>query len=386
MKKPTPKKLSNSVVKNLPVPEKYDHVQGDSEITGLKVRVTKNGTKTFYLYYKFGGRSRKYRIGKFGDIGVPEARDVAKKLHARIELGEDPQETLQTEKKRQKVEKASKLSTFLVEHYYPYAEKHQKAPWRTRQILEDNFEHLMDKRLDQITPWLMDKWQKKQLDRDIKPSTINRATTAIKAVLNKGVEWGIIKENPLGKRKRLKVDDGKRVRFLDADEEKRLYEALATRTGHLPVIVKVMLNTGARPGEVLTLRWRMVDFIGKQVTFDAAFTKTSKTRVVPLNKAALKTLKKWQKASDGEGEWVFPGGDGKHITTIQKGFNKLLMDAKIDNFTPRDCRHVFASNLVMSGIDLYTVSELLGHSSIEMTKIYAHLSSDHLSKAVAVLG
>ena len=171
-KKPKPVKLSNSVVKSLPIPEKYDKVQGDTVITGLKVRITKNGTKTFYLYYKFDGINRKYRIGKFGDIGVPEARDVAKKLHARIELNEDPQGTLQSEKKQQKVEKASKLKTFLDEKYYPHAEKHQKSPGRTKQILTANFPHLMNKRMDQITPWLMDKWQKERLDKGIKPSTI----------------------------------------------------------------------------------------------------------------------------------------------------------------------------------------------------------------------
>lgn len=68
--------------------------------------------------------------------------------------------------------------------------------------------------LDQINLWVMDKWQKEQLGRDIKPSTINRTTTAIKAALNKGVEWGIIKENPLGKRKSLKVDKRGMVRCL----------------------------------------------------------------------------------------------------------------------------------------------------------------------------
>lgn len=206
MKKPI--KLTNAIVKGLPIPDKGDLVQGDSVITGLKVRIIKTGTRTFYLYYKFDGKNRKYRIGKFGDIGVPEAREVSKKLQARIALGEDPQETLRSEKKQRKVERASKIKTFLNEKYFPYAEEHQKTPGRTKQILNTNFGYLMDKQLDQITPWIMDKWQKDRLAKGIKPSTINRATTAIKAVLNKAVEWKIIRENPLGKRKRLKVVNG----------------------------------------------------------------------------------------------------------------------------------------------------------------------------------
>lgn len=385
MKKPTPMKLSNSVVKDLPTPERHDLIQGDTSITGLKVRVTRTGTKTFYLYYKHKstGKQRKYRIGKFGDIGVPEAREAAKRLHARIELGEDPQGELLTNRQQQKAEKASKLRTFLEEKYYPYAERHQKAHWRTKQILTANFDFLMEKRMDQITPWLMDKWQREQLHRGIKPSTINRATTAIKAVLNKAVEWDVIKASPLGRRKRLKVDGRGVVRWLSDEEEKRLYKVLATRKGHLPVIVTVLLNTGARPKEAFTLKWEDVDFQRREITLHAAFTKTGQTRRVPLNDAATAVLKKWKEESGSD--WVFPGDDGEHITTINKGWKKVLKDAGITNFRLYDCRHTFASKLVMRGVDLYTVAELLGHSSIEMTKVYAHLSQDHLSQAVSVL-
>jgi site-specific recombinase XerD len=62
-----------------------------------------------------------------------------------------------------------------------------------------------------------------------------------------------------------------------------------------------------------------------------------------------------------------------------------MREARIENFRWHDLRHTFASRLVMAGIDLYTVSKLLGHHSIKMTERYAHLAPDHLQRAVDAL-
>jgi site-specific recombinase XerD len=66
-------------------------------------------------------------------------------------------------------------------------------------------------------------------------------------------------------------------------------------------------------------------------------------------------------------------------------WDKLLKEAGIKDFRLYDLRHNFASQLVMRGVDIYTVSKLLGHSKVEMTKVYAHLSDDHLQLAVNAL-
>jgi len=74
--------------------------------------------------------------------------------------------------------------------------------------------------------------------------------------------------------------------------------------------------------------------------------------------------------------------DGSKISSIKKAFRRLLERLHIPNASLHTLRHTFASNCVMNGVDLYTVKELLGHSSIKTTEIYAHLSSQFKQAAI----
>lgn len=390
--------LSNAWIKNAPPPDKGDRIQGDSKRKGLKVRITANGTKTFYFYYKAkNGRQGKYRIGECYDaekapdgISLSDARKDAEKLAAKVRLGGDPQaEKVEAriqrreDKKKAVKNRVATLSVFLEEKYYPWAEGNQKSLWNTKAIMKRNFSHLNSKRMDQITIWDIDKWQKAQLDRGIQRSTINRAVTALKAVLNKAVELDVIERNPIAGRKGKKPDKKGVIRWLSEDEEQRLYKAITHRTGHLPVIITLLLNTGARPKEIFTLRWENVDLVNRSITLEAAFTKTGQTRYIPLNDTAYNALSNWK----SDGEWVFPGvKPDTHIVSINKGWGFIKQEAKITNFRLYDLRHSFASKLVRNGVSIYEVAELLGHSAVEMTKIYAHLDDQTLRNAVAKVG
>ena len=84
------------------------------------------------------------------------------------------------------------------------------------------------------------------------------------------------------------------VRYLHDDERIRLYEQLGKMTGYMPVIVKLLLNTGCRSSEIYLLEWREVNFKLKQITVLAENAKTKKTRHVPLNKTAVLLLETWR--------------------------------------------------------------------------------------------
>jgi integrase len=153
----------------------------------------------------------------------------------------------------------------------------------------------------------------------------------------------------------------------------------------LEPIVLLAMNTGMRRGEILSLRWENVSFDTKTLTVQFEHAKSGKTRHIPLNGEALRTLQNWQ-TDTGDTGIVFKGQNGNAMTDVGKGWEKLLDDAGITNFRFHDLRHHFASKLVMASVDLNTVRELLGHGDLAMTLRYAHLAPEHKAAAVNLIG
>lgn len=375
------KTLTNTSISKLEI-KPSEYVVSDTEFKKLKIRVTPAGNKTFYLFWKKHGKLNKYRIGRFGEIGIPAARKAAEKLLAKIALDENPQADRNANRISEKQSAGAVLRSFLDNHYYPWCDQHQKVPQRTRQIIEYNFKSFLNIKMGLISKAKLDNWSKGKLAKGINPKTINRASTALVSALNKAVEWEIINSNPLSGRKRLKTDKNGVVRWLTDEEKTRLCKALESRDGHIALLIPLLLNTGARPSEALSLTWDNVDLKNNRLTLQAAFTKTGQTRYIPINDKLLKILS----AQESKTGFLFPNANGSgHIVTVQKSWGTLKRAAKLKNFRLYDCRHSFASSLIMKGADIYAVSELLGHSSLDMTRIYAHLSPKYLKSTVDIL-
>jgi integrase len=244
--------------------------------------------------------------------------------------------------------------------------------------------------------------------------TINRAVQRLHALLARAVEWEVLEKHPFSGLKPLRHDKSGRVRYLTADEETQLREALlgreaklreardrfnAWRTArgrhalprraeefvdYLRPVVLVALNTGLRRGEILQLEWKDVDLDGKWITVSGAIAKNGQTRRVPLNAEAVAILQAWRqfRSRRASAARVFPGSDGEGLQRIDKAWRSLIEIAGIEKFRFHDLRHYFASRLVQSGIDLNTLRELMGHADITMVLRYAHMSPDRLAMAV----
>lgn len=404
------RKLSNSTVSALR-PEAARYEVTDSEIPGLKLRVSPSGAMTYALIYRnLEGKKVRYTIGRHGAITPAQARKLALAKLAQVRLGEDPQE-----EKRQRRRQAAipTLGDFIEKQYLPWFKSHYKG--RSTKSTLDQFESLHSDRLDQLTAWKLEKWRKGKLDSGIKPGTCNRHLAALKAALSRAVEWGLLTDNPAAGLKSLKEDDRAIVRYLSADEEKRLraamiarddrlregrrsgnawrqargYESLPTKDDghpdHLTPMVLLSINTGMRQGEVFNLVWPDVDLSRAMIAVRGATAKSGKTRHIPLNTEALDVLQSWRRQRPDASGYVFPGRQGGRLNNVKKAWQGLLVAAKIKAFRWHDMRHHFASKLVMAGVDINTVRELLGHSDIKMTLRYAHLAPEHKAAAVARL-
>ena len=408
-------KITARLVKSLaPHTEPYEVF--DTDLAGFILRVQPSGYMRYYLAYRTpDGHRNRLRLGRVDALSVAQARDLALKHAARVVTGEDVQATKQKAREQVHNAKMQTLSGFLEHKYGPWllAER----PERRRSVetlarLQHNFTDLLERPLQDITPWVIEKWRAEQRKRGKAKSTINRDLTVLRSVLSKAVMWKIIEIHPLEALKPLKVDTHGTIRYLSNMEERRLREALDQRDmqirttrnrgnawrrargytemptlenhaygDHLTPMVLLSLNTGIRRGELFGMRWADVNFQTKTLLVRGETAKSGQTRHIPLNTEALQVLIAWHQQTPGEG-YVFPGKAGKRLDNVRKAWAGVLKAADIHGFRWHDMRHNFASRLVMAGVPLNTVRELLGHTTPAMTLRYAHLAPDHKAEAV----
>jgi Site-specific recombinase XerD len=214
--------------------------------------------------------------------------------------------------------------------------------------------------------------------KEVSPATVNRELACLKCMFNRAIEWGKIKDSP-AKTVKLFRENNKRLRYLEKEE---IVKLLANCNKYLKAMVILALNTGMRRGEILGLKWHDIDF--RRGIIYLLDTKNGEKREIPMNEQVKTALIRTNKHPDSP--HIFCRADGKPYRDIRKSFFTALKKAGIINFRFHDLRHTFASQLVMSGVDLNTVRELLGHKSLKMTLRYSHLSPDHKKRAVDILG
>jgi integrase len=335
---------------------------------------------------------------------------------AEVADGVDVYELRKADKRAAARAKVSTLGAFMKDQYEGWARAHLKSGAFAISRIKADFGDWYSRPMTEITPFLAENWRKAQVRDGKKPRTVNRDLQRLQSVLTKAKQLGVIDQNPLAGIKPLRFDKSGRVRYLSAKESEALRSALTKRedklraardrfnkwreerglkllprrteefVDHLRPMTLLALNTGLRRGEIFQLRWSDLDEKQKLLTVRGEGAKSGQTRRVPLNDEALSTLQAWrsQLGEPVAESLIFPGRTGQ-LTRIDTAWESLMKLAKIKDFRFHDCRHDFASRLVMAGIPLNTVRELLGHASLEMTLRYGHLAPQHLHTAVANL-
>lgn len=201
-------------------------------------------------------------------------------------------------------------------------------------------------------------------------------------MFNKVVEWEMVDEDILKRIRKVKPlrDDGKRLRYLSKEECQALVNACDT---HLKPIAITALNTGMRRGEILGLKWdEHIDLKHGFILLNK--TKNGERREIPINDTLRSVFQGLTRRLDVSYVFYDPI-TGNPYQDVKRSFKTALKKVKIQDFHFHDTRHTFASHLVMAGVDITTVSRLLGHKSLTMTLRYAHLAPAHMQKAVNIL-
>lgn len=273
----------------------------------------------------------------------------------------------------------------LVAKFLKHVEDH-KAPgtleYYTYHCRANLVPFLLDRPAHQITREDVEAYVAKRRS-EVHPRTANKELTTLRTVLAFGIRAGHLRENPAAGVAKLRSSKKREIRFLDAVEIDRFLEHCPAR---LYPLFLVAFDTGARKSELFNLRWEDVDLkrgvlrIQSRGDFE---TKNYKSRAVPLTERVIRCLKDM---GSGEG-LLFPSArsEGGVFTDIRVSLESIAAKAGVARFTVHDARHSYASALVREGLDLRSVQELLGHTSLASTLIYAHLAPDHLERARAIL-
>ena len=394
-------KLTQSRINSFPIPDKRTDVR-DELVTGLVLRLEVSGRKSWYIVSRNKGKQRWSFIGNTEFFTLAEARKEARAFLGLLARGEDPFAT--------DPDPEITLKELIDIHYKPWVTAHRKSGNCTIQALYSYFPAFFNKAVNDIKVPELEEWRMTQRRNGIKAASCNRRIGALRSMLNWAVGRKLIPDNPIKKIEPLKeIDSNKKVRYLTKDENNRLMAALIDRENeikkglafgysmkplkgefadHLRPMVIISLNTGIRWGSLVRLQWDDVDLVNRSLTIRAETAKSEQQLIIPLNKTAMETFRQWKEemSNTGAKDLVFPSPIGGGVLdNVRKAWNSVLKKARIADFRWHDMRHTFASNLVMSGVDLNTVRELLGHADLKMTLRYAHLAPKVKMSAVEML-
>jgi integrase len=241
-----------------------------------------------------------------------------------------------------------------------------------------------ERRLDQIGPAEIETYKAKKLNAKLARKSINNHLTVLRKIISTAVEWGLLQSVPRIVWLRPAPPE---FDFLTFEEADRL---MAAATGEWCAMITVAVRTGLPLGELRALRWQDVDLVGGRIVVRRAAwgsiiasPKNGRSREIALSKQAAAALREHPRRR----ELVFSAPDGSLLTRDATKWPlwNACKHAGLRRIGWHSLRHAFASHLVMRGAPINAVQELLGHSTIEMTMRYAHLSPDARREAVQLL-
>src|SRR5918998_5228734 len=350
----------------------------DAEIRGFGVRCQRRD-RVYMVKYRSQGRQRWFTIGKHGSPWTPElARREAKRLLGLVAEGKDPADTKRKDRSAATV--GLLADQFLAEHV------EVKAKDRTLTEYKRLIERVVKPELGRIK---VDEVRQSDIEKlHLKYRATPYQANRLVALLSKMWNWSGRRgdKNPCVGVERFA--EQKRRRYLSSAELARLGAALVRveeerlTSPFVVAAVRLLVFTGARLNEILTLRWDHVDL--ERGWLNLADSKTG-AKTVYLNAPARQLLAALLRLAGNP--FVVPGERrGQHLVNLEKPWRKIRDLAQLSDLRLHDLRHSFASVGAGAGLGLPVIGALLGHAQPSTTARYAHLASDPLQQAADLIG
>jgi len=416
-----PLNFTKSKIQELPLPGTGTRqYYKDTIVRGLIVDVRASGSKSFYVYKKIKGRPERILLGTFPDLTIENARKAAQVKLGEIASGKNPQED---------VRKIKNENTFkeLFENYMTrYSKIHKKSWIYDEREVKKFLSHWFNKKISDIRKVDVQRLVEKIYGENGLYQA-NRMLERIRAIYNKGIEWGWDGTNPAVGIKKYK--EKQRDRFIQPSEMPFLIRSLEEESNETAKdYFWLLLLTGVRRTNTLTMRWEQINWDRSE--WRIPDTKNGEPVTVPLLDKAMNILK--ERKNNSKSDWVFPSDtdNKKHLInfkrawkrTLQKAtlylwlndeqfknlftsqeanartyeevngaYNSIVSKAKIKDITLpdgimdihlHDVRRTFGSYQAITGASLQIIGKSLGHKSSQSTQVYARLNLDPVRAAI----
>lgn len=368
-------RLSDALVKAIPVPDKGRNVVYEEDIRGLCVRVYSTGKRSFFLRTYIQGHDKTMKIGDYPTWPVAAARKRAQELKQQIDRGEDPKA------KKQEERAAPRVRDLYDRYSHAYFEgrakgyvKDQKRYWKQWILPELGSIRVKDLAQEDIL-----KLHRKFVGEGGKRKVASNAMLrTLRAALNKAIEWQWITVNPTKGVKLYREEP--RDRPLLQHEMKALWAELEKREGNAAAdAIRFILLTACRKSEALKATFD--DFNDDLTKWMIPPSKTKQRRRDPKNLPTQATeILRRRREIDDFYPWLT--NSGRPLLDVKHVWNSVRKDAGIEDVTIHDLRHTMATFLASTGTSLYVVGKMLGHSQPQTTARYAHLYDEAQRKEI----
>ena len=268
---------------------------------------------------------------------------------------------------------------------------------------------LGDYELDELTPLVLQKQVNKLMAHgnhktggELSSNSVNNIITVIQSSLKRASELGIGKTYNAGSIRRPSLEETT-VKCFTIKEQKEIEKAVCAAPRRKTLGIIIALYTGLRIGELLALNFNVVDMQKRTITVKATCyeskdkngkfskiidtTKTHRTRVIPFPKQLLPILMDLKLHSKSGYVIESAKGEQMSVRSYQKSFELLVEKLGISKLSFHALRHTFATRALESGMDVKTLSDILGHKSATVTlNRYAHSLMEHKQTAMDKLG
>jgi len=377
-----PHKITKRIVDQLS-PASRDVLVWDRELKGFGVRCRVSGAKHYVLKTRIGGRQRWLTIGRHGSPWTPDtARREALRLLGLRAAGQDP--AMDRDRQKGAITIAELGARFLQEHVPQHCKP--RTAYEYRRAVQLFIEPALG--CHRVSDLLRADVAQFHHDLRDRPYQANRALGVLSKMMNQAEAWGLRLDgsNPVRHVKKYRED--KRERYLTKPELQRLGAVLAdaeTKAVESPFAIAaigLLVLTGARLTEILTLRWEHVDLENEVLRLPDSKTGA---KLIYLNAAATNLLRTMPRMAGNP--YVIAGKNpGARLINLQKPWRRIRGKANLADVRIHDLRHSFASVVAGTGMSLPMIGKLLGHSQPVTTARYAHLAVDPIRAASNLIG